>query len=68
MSLAYMSEVSKHMKYILSLPKEPLRNTITRWKQAICRTSDEIVVFMTAKDLKPRKHTTTLGPAARYLV
>lgn len=52
MSLAYMSEVSKHMKPILSLPKEPLRNAILQWKQALCRTSDEIVVFMTAKDLK----------------
>lgn len=68
MLLAYMSEVSKHMKPILSLPKEPLRNAITQWKQALCRTSDEIVVFMTVKGFKTRKHTTTLGPAARYLV
>lgn len=52
MSLAYMSEVSKHMKPVLSLPKEPLRNAITQWKQALCKTSDEIVVFMAAKDLK----------------
>lgn len=68
MSLAYMSEVSKHMKPILSLPKEPLRNAITQWKKTLYRTSDEIVVFMTAEDFKTRKHTTTLGPAAGYLV
>lgn len=68
MSLAYMSEVSKHMTPILSLPKEPLRNAIKQWKQALCRTSDEIYVFMTANNLKTRKHTTTLGPTARYLV
>lgn len=63
-----MLEVSKHMKLILSRPKEPLRNVITQWKQALCQTSNEIVFFMTPKDLKTRKHTTTLGPAARYLV
>lgn len=68
MSFAFMSEVSKHMKPILSIPKEPLRNAITQWKKTLYRTCDEIVVFMTAEYLKTRKHTAILGPAARYLV